>query len=87
MTLTALLPGTPVRLVNDVDRYPHFIAGAGMTGRVTVNDGETFCVRMDQHLPGAEDWDNEIVWSVYDGDNPMRDIAYAPDLEPNVDPA
>lgn len=69
-----LTVGTKVRLMHEVDRYPHFIAAKGMVGVVSHADEHTVCVRMDEHLPGAEEWDNEVVWSVGDGDDPARDV-------------
>lgn len=65
--------GTRVRLRRNVERFPHFIAGEGTTGIVVTTD-EQFCVRMDDHLPGAEEWENEILWSVIDGDSPSGDL-------------
>jgi S-adenosylmethionine/arginine decarboxylase-like enzyme len=56
--------GTRVRLTRAVDRYPHFIAPEGATGTVVVSErGNIVAVRLDTHLPGAEDWSNEIHWS------------------------
>lgn len=70
--------GTRVRLTRDVERYPHFIAEAGETGTVTQND-EMFNVRLDSHLPGAEEWDNEVQWSVIDHDqDPSGDVEVLP---------
>ena len=70
--------GTRVRLLHDVDRYPHFLVPARSLGTVVHVPGSdpsgTFCVRMDDYVPGAEDWENEIVWSVGDGDDPADDI-------------
>lgn len=70
--------GARVRLVHDVDRYPHFMAIAGSEGVVVHRPGGdpsgTFCVRMDEEIAGAEDWENQIVWSPCDGDDPMRDL-------------
>lgn len=54
--------GMRVRLDRDVERFPHFTAPAGMTGTVTDITDNNISVRMDEHLPGAETWDNEIVW-------------------------
>lgn len=70
----SLVVGARVRLRDDVERYPHFVADAGMAGTVTTSDRDVVTVRMDDALQGAEEWDNEIVWSVDDGDNPMRDL-------------
>lgn len=54
--------GTRVRLVEDVERYPHFIARRGMEGVVTESSDEIFAVRMDDEIPGAQEWENEVHW-------------------------
>lgn len=54
--------GTRVRLRHDVDRYPHFIALKGMLGTVAIVQSGLIGVRLDEHLDGAEDWDNEVHW-------------------------
>ena len=76
--LSDLTVGTRVRLRHAVDRFPHFLAPAGATGTVTstptADPAGTLCVRMDEIIEGAEEWENEIVWSVGDGDNPLRDL-------------
>ncbi len=54
--------GARVRLRQDVDRYPHFIAREGSTGVVSHSDDENFWVKLDDHLDGAEEWDNEVQW-------------------------
>jgi len=68
--------GARVRLRHDVDRYPHFIAPAGALGTVTTID-DVYCVRMDDNIDGAGDWDNEVLWSLTDGDDPIRDLVIA----------
>jgi hypothetical protein len=65
--------GTRVRLRHDIDRYPHFFAAGGLTGTVTNTDGGMVFVRMDIHIPGCEEWENEIVWSNGD-ENVMDDL-------------
>lgn len=55
--------GRRVVLRYDVDRYPDFIAPSGGTGTVVYADMEEIRVRMDQHMAGAEQWDNEVHWS------------------------
>ncbi len=70
---TALAAGDKVRLRHSVDRYPHFIAEAGSTGRVVEVD-ELVRVRMDAYLPGAETWENEIHWYLPNGDDPDLDV-------------
>lgn len=57
-----------MRLVHNVDRFPHFIAMQGATGTINYADDASVCVRMDDHLPGAEEWDNEIVWTSDEAD-------------------
>lgn len=49
-------------LARAVERYPHFLAAAGLTGEVVVAEPDLISVRMDEHLPGAEAWENEIEW-------------------------
>ena len=61
--------GTRLRLTCDVDRYPHFIAPAGSVGTVVDTSDGVVSVRMDNTIAGAEDWDNEVVWSLRDGDD------------------
>lgn len=67
--------GTRVRLTQDVERFPHFIAPKGAVGTVTSNDEYGFWVKLDAHLPGAEEWDNEIQWSPdIEDDDPTADV-------------
>jgi len=54
--------GDQVVLARTVERYPHFLAPAGLTGEVVIAELELISVRMDEHLPGAEAWENEIEW-------------------------
>jgi hypothetical protein len=56
--------GCKVRLRRDVERFPHFIARAGLTGKVTEVAADYVAVAMDDYLKGAEEWGNEIVWDV-----------------------
>jgi hypothetical protein len=58
--------GTRHRLTRAVERFPHFVAPVGATGTITEADEDYVCLRMDEHLPGAEEWDNEVVWSAED---------------------
>jgi hypothetical protein len=57
-----IVTGYRFRLFSQVDRYPDFLAPAGMTGVVTIVDESGVWGRMDQHLTGAEHWDNQIHW-------------------------
>jgi hypothetical protein len=61
--------GTKVRLTQDVERYPHFIAKAGMTGEVVLSDDGMFAVVLDEYLSGADEWDNEVHWYEEQGDD------------------
>ncbi len=74
--MTHLTTGTRVRLIHDVDRYPHFIAPEGATGTVVdIGDPMVFAVKLDVHIDGAEDWDNEIHWSNDDLEGSSIDAA------------
>lgn len=55
--------GSRGRLLRSVDRFPHFVAGAGATGTVTEATESLIALRMDEPLPGAEEWDNEVCWT------------------------
>jgi len=56
--------GARFRLTEAVERFPHFTAPAGAAGTVTDASPHVVCMHMDDYLPGAEDWDNEIVWTI-----------------------
>lgn len=62
----ALPEGSRVRLTADAERFPHFIARAGSTGVVNHDPHDGIAVKLDRHLPGAEEWDNEVIWTVED---------------------
>lgn len=72
----ALTPGTRVRLRRDVERFPHFIAPKGATGTVVDNGSpDVFAVYLDETLPGAEEWKNEVHWIAgYHGDDVAADV-------------
>lgn len=57
--------GTRVRLTQDVERYPHFVAPQGAKGTVTKSRDDLVAVQLDEPLNGAEEWDNEVQW--FDG--------------------
>lgn len=74
----ALKVGDRVVLRRDVERFPHFIAPKGATGTVVDTPSHplgAYSVLLDQHLSGAESWDNEVVWSESDIDHLLLDIA------------
>jgi hypothetical protein len=54
--------GHRFRLVREVSRFPDFTAPAGLTGTVTDDSDGRIRARMDQPLPGAKPWDNELHW-------------------------
>ena len=54
--------GYRFRLFSQVDRYPDFLAPAGMTGVVTIIDDNGVWGRMDQHITGVEHLDKQIHW-------------------------
>src|SRR5262245_528519 len=67
--------GSRVRLRHDVDRFPHFLAPAGLVGTVVdVGDRTIYAVRFDREIEGAEEWQNEIHWFIDQGDDPTEDL-------------
>ena len=57
-----IVAGYHFKLFRQVDRFPDFLAPVGLTGIVTVVDDSGVWGRMDQHIAGAEQWDNQIHW-------------------------
>jgi hypothetical protein len=57
-----IVAGYRFRLFRAVDRFPDFLAHIGLTGIVTAVDESGVWGRMDQHIAGAEQWDNQIHW-------------------------
>jgi len=58
-----LQAGDRVRLTACADRFPHFLVQPGGEGTVVLNeDDSSVAIRMDAHIPGCEEWDNEITW-------------------------
>lgn len=51
--------GMRVQCTSSIDRYPHFLAEGPLTGTV-VDHGDMFVVKVDQHIEGCEEWDNEV---------------------------
>jgi hypothetical protein len=55
--------GRRFRLTREVDRFPDFLAPVGLTGTVDhIEESGTVWGKMDEPLPGAEEWDNCIMW-------------------------
>ncbi|HSE46937.1 MAG TPA: hypothetical protein VLA89_16580, partial [Gemmatimonadales bacterium] len=65
--------GDRVVLRREVERFPHFTVTAGMTGEVVLIEAGNLHVRMDEPIVGAEEWDNEIIWTLSD-ENPEDDV-------------
>jgi hypothetical protein len=65
-------------LTRDVERYPHFIAAAGSKGTIVEATPEAVSLRLDDPQPGAEEWDNEIVWSAELGQDIWDEAAPLP---------
>lgn len=57
-----IVPGYRFKLFRTVDRFPDLIAPANLSGVVTSVDDSGVLARMDQPIPGAEHWDNQIHW-------------------------
>jgi hypothetical protein len=57
-----IAPGYRFELLYEVDRFPDFLAPAGLTGIITRIDESGVWGRMDERLSGAEHWENEIHW-------------------------
>lgn len=60
------IEGSCYRLTRTVERYPHFTCPAGATGDVLEATADMVRLRMHEHLPGAEEWENEIIWTQAD---------------------
>lgn len=61
-------------LVANVDRYPHFIAVRGLSGKVVDVSEDVVCLRLDDPLQGSEEWDNEVVWRADEGQDFWKDV-------------
>ena len=65
--------GTKVRLTQEVDRYPHFIAPEGATGEIIEVILGNVVVQMDDYLKGADEWDN-CIWFGNGLGDPAEDL-------------
>jgi hypothetical protein len=87
-------PGARYRLTRDLDRFPHFVAPAGLAGTIVEAGRELVLLHMDLYLPGAEDWDNEIAFTPEDdhdqhgapASDPSAARAFHASAEPLVEP-
>lgn len=50
-------------LKRDVCRFPDFMAHSNMTGMLLCFSESFACVKMDEHIPGCEEWENCIHWN------------------------
>lgn len=67
--------GSRGRLRRSVDRFPHFVAGARATGTVTEATDTLIALRLDETLPGAEEWDNDVCWTSDDIETADQTVA------------
>lgn len=57
--VTDLRVGFRVELLEDAERFPHFVIPKGARGTVTeLNDWNPVYLKMDEPVPGCELWDN-----------------------------
>lgn len=61
--------GKRVEVVEQIDRFPHFVVPVGTTGKVIEKHDDQIFVEMDVDIPGAGPWDNIVHFSNEDGDN------------------
>ena len=74
--------GSRVVTIKAIDRYPDFMLASGKTGTVTESDEKILVVTMDEHVPGAEEWENGVVWYEHDLTYAAEDLALAPPAIP-----
>lgn len=59
-------PGARVRLRSDVERGNGWIIPKGSAGTVVISEADEtsqlISVRMDEHFPALDSWDNELYW-------------------------
>jgi hypothetical protein len=53
-------PGLRVGNHRCLDRWPSFSLEPGYIGTIVRADPQMIAVRMDVHMPGAEEWNNEF---------------------------
>jgi hypothetical protein len=61
--MTQPIIGRRVQFTRNVDRYPHALIQAGEAGTVVTATDETIGVRLDQHVPGLDEWNNEVLFT------------------------
>lgn len=55
--------GVRARIRQSVERFPHFRVEAGAEGIVVEATDSLIALRMDEAIPGAEEWDNQLCWT------------------------
>lgn len=69
MNAAEITEGARVRFTRSLERFPHFTVPEGAVGEVVEEAShEIVCVRMDEPLPGAEPWDNEVLFTTDDAE-------------------
>ena len=69
--------GTMVVLNQDIERFPDFMVSAGAVGVVDENEDGIVSVKMNEPIPGCEEWDNCVLFTEEDEDewdNPPFDL-------------
>lgn len=57
------LVGIRARLRRGVERFPHFYVEPGYEGVVVEATDSLISLRMDNEIPSAGEWDNEVCWT------------------------
>ena len=70
-----LREGDVVRTRRSVERGS-FIVPKGELGTIVTLESDLLEVRIDEQIPGAEPWDNEVVWTVEDVETIAGDIEF-----------
>ncbi len=67
--------GRCVRFRRDVERFPNFMAKAGMSGKIDEYGEDHIAVRVHQDLgEGAEEWENHVIWREETLDEFLKDV-------------
>ena len=75
--LAALPIGTRVAFPNGASAYPDFSFGGRLEGAISINEPESVWVRLDDHKPDLDEWDNQIQVWLYGGKDAAFDIVLA----------
>lgn len=62
--MTALTEGARVELIEYADRFPFFLVHPGAKGTVTEVSEHLVTIKMDDHIDGCEEWDNEVIYNL-----------------------